>query len=127
MTINEIKLKIKDLIKDYCEDDKTSRVSAWGGKLDVRPEFQREFIYKDAQRDAVIKTILNKFPLNIMYFVDRGDGSYEVLDGQQRIISICRYAQNAFSVDLPELKSINFPNLFEDHKNIFLNYELSVY
>ena len=127
MTINEIKLKIKDLIKDYHEDEKTSRVSAWGGKLDVRPEFQREFIYKDEQRDAVIKTILNNFPLNITYFVDRGDGSYEVLDGQQRIISICRYAQNAFSVDLPELNSINFPNLFEDYKNIFLNYELSVY
>ena len=131
MKINGIKIKIKDLIENYNEDDKTSRVTAWGGKLDVRPEFQREFVYDTKQRDAVIKTILNNFPLNIMYFVDRQDGSYEVLDGQQRIISICRYAQNQFSIDIntePEkIMAMNYSNLFKEYQDKFLNYELTVY
>lgn len=130
MKINEIKLKISDLIKNYNEDETTSRVSAWGGKLDVRPEFQREFVYDNQQRDAVIYTVLNKFPLNTMYFVDRQDGSYEVLDGQQRIISICRYAYNQFSVKINTISGdneLNYSNLFDEYKNKFLNYELTVY
>ena len=131
MKINEARLKIGDLIKGYYEDDNTSKVTAWGGKLDVRPEYQREFVYAEKQRDAVINTVLNGFPLNIMYFVDRLDGTYEVLDGQQRIISICRYAKNMFSVKLPAatggFNTVNYPNLFDDQLEDFLDYELHVY
>lgn len=131
MKINETRLKIGDLIDGYYEDDSTSKVTAWGGKLDVRPEYQREFVYAEKQRDAVINTVLNGFPLNIMYFVDRLDGTYEVLDGQQRIISICRYAKNMFSVKLPAatggFNTVNYPNLFDDQLEDFLDYELHVY
>ena len=131
MKINSMHLQIRDLIDGYYEDDATSKVTAWGGKLDVRPEYQREFVYAEKQRDAVINTVLNGFPLNIMYFVDRLDGTYEVLDGQQRIISICRYAKNMFSVKLPAAtggyNTVNYPNLFDDQLEDFLNYELHVY
>lgn len=131
MKINMIKLPIKDLIQGYSEDDQTSRVRAWNGNLDVRPEYQREYVYKEGQRDAVINTVLNGFPLNIMYFVDRLDGTYEVLDGQQRIISICRYATNKFSVKRPAANggydTVNYPNLFDEDMARFLNYELQVY
>lgn len=131
MKINSMHLQIRDLIAGYYEDDATSKVTAWGGKLDVRPEYQREFVYAEKQRDAVINTVLNGFPLNIMYFVDRLDGTYEVLDGQQRIISICRYAKNMFSVKLPAAtggyNTVNYPNLFDDQLEDFLDYELHVY
>ena len=131
MKINMIKVPVRDLIQGYSEDDSTSKVVAWGGKLDVRPEYQREYVYGEVQRDAVINTVLNGFPLNIMYFVDRKDGTYEVLDGQQRIISICRYAQNRFSVKVPAptggVNTVNFPNLFDEQLDAFLNYELMVY
>ena len=131
MKINMIKVPVSELIQGYNEDDSTGKVVAWGGKLDVRPEYQREYVYGEGQRDAVVNTILNGFPLNIMYFVDRKDGTYEVLDGQQRIISICRYAQNRFSVKLPALtggfNTVNFPNLFDEQLSAFLNYELMVY
>ena len=131
MKIKEMKLKVRDLIEDYAEDDTTSRVVAWGGKLDVRPEYQREFVYDDKKRDAVINTVLKGFPLSLMYFVDHGDGTYEVLDGQQRIISICRYATNsAISAAIPAptggYNPINFPNLFDEDRDRFLNYELQV-
>lgn len=131
MIINMMKLPVRELVKGYSEDDKTSRVVAWNGKLDVRPEYQREFVYSDDKRDAVINTVLKGFPLNIMYFVDRKDGTYEVLDGQQRIISLCRYATNKFSVKIPAaaggFNNVNFPNLFDEDVDKFLDYELQIY
>ena len=69
----------------------------YGGRLDIRPPYQREFIYKDKQRDAVIDTIIKKFPLNVMYWAVREDGNYEVIDGQQRTISVCQYVKGDFS------------------------------
>lgn len=134
MTIEEMKLPIGDLIKGYYEDMNTSRVVAWGGKLDVRPEYQREYVYDVKQRDAVINTVMQGFPLNIMYFVRRDDGTFEVLDGQQRIISICRYATNsAISVKVPsrtlpgKFDDVNFPNLYDEQAAAFLGYQLQVY
>ena len=133
MKINMIKLPVSELIKGYSESDSTGKVTAWDGKLDVRPEYQREYVYDEGKRDAVINTILNGFPLNIMYFVDRKDGTYEVLDGQQRIISICRYAMNWYSVLIPSKTSpgkfdpVNYPNLMDENRDKFLDYELQVY
>ena len=131
MIINEMKLSVGDLIQGYHEDDATSRVVAWGGKLDVRPEYQREYVYGEGQRDAVVNKVLNGFPLNIMYFVDRQDGTFEVLDGQQRIISICRYAMNQYSVKVPAATggydALNYPNLYDELRDKFLGYELHVY
>lgn len=136
MKIDMIKLPVRELIKSYSEDDTTSRVVAWDGDLDVRPEYQREYVYDDQKRDSVINTVLHNFPLNIMYFVDRGESAegarYEVLDGQQRIISLCRFATNsALSVKLPAptggYNIVNFPNLFDEQRDAFLDYELQVY
>lgn len=39
MKIKEMKLKVRDLIEGYAEDDTTSRVVAWGGKLDEWKRF----------------------------------------------------------------------------------------
>lgn len=131
MKIDMIKVPVRELVQGYSEDDNTSRVVAWNGNLDVRPEYQREYVYDDKKRDAVINTVLKGFPLNIMYFVKRPDGTYEVLDGQQRIISICRYATNQFSVKIPTatggFNNVNFPNLFDEQTDAFLDYELQVY
>lgn len=131
MVIDEMKVRVGDLVQGFVEDDATGKVTAWGGKLDVRPEYQREYVYGEGQRDAVINTVLKGFPLNIMYFVARPDGTYEVLDGQQRIISICRYAKNMFSVKLPTamgtFNTVNYPNLFDDQLKAFDDYELKVY
>ena len=116
MKITEMDLPIRDLVVAYNEDDTTGRVSAMGGRLDVRPEYQREFVYDKKQQSAVINTVMHQFPLNIMYFVRRPDDTFEVLDGQQRIISICRYITNpAISAKIPAATGgynmVNFNNL----------------
>lgn len=132
MIINEMNLSIRDLVAQYNEDDATGRVSAMSGRLDVRPEYQREFVYDEKQQSSVINTVMNQFPLNIMYFVRRPDDTYEVLDGQQRIISICRYITNsAISARIPAatggFNMVNFNNLDAAAKEAFLDYPLRVY
>ncbi|MDO4223832.1 MAG: DUF262 domain-containing protein [Acinetobacter sp.] len=121
MEIKLTHIKIGDLVKDYT-DTLENGVTGYGGKLDIRPKYQREFVYKEAQRNAVIDTVMKGFPLNVMYWVKREDGSFEVLDGQQRTISICQFVQGDFSVEYQY-----FHNLPDDKKTQFLDYELTVY
>lgn len=130
MDSKTIALPIRDLFDGY-KDSGEQGVVAWGGNLDIRPPYQREFVYNPAQEEAVIHTVLSGFPLNLMYFVARADGTYEVLDGQQRILSICHYLSNNFSIrrasaDGTGTDTLNFPNLFPDEQNAILDYELQV-
>ena len=79
MKIELHEITIRELTDGY-KDNAENGVVAYGGKLDVRPPYQREFVYKDKQRDAVITTVNKNFPLNVMYWADKGDGTYEVID-----------------------------------------------
>lgn len=104
MNIEKIQISIKDLVHGYEENgvDGIEGIVAYGGKLDVRPPYQREYVYAPKERDEVIRTIKKDFPLNIMYWSKVEDGHYELMDGQQRTISICRYAaesERTFAVD----------------------------
>ena len=79
MEINLEKIKIRDVVNGYVNNDEEG-VVGFGGNLNIRPKYQREFVYKDKQRDEVINTIRSKFPLNVMYWVKSGDNQIEVLD-----------------------------------------------
>ncbi len=121
MKIQLKEITICELIKDF-KDNAEDGVVGYGGKLDIRPPYQREFIYKDKQRDAVIDTITKKFPLNVMYWAVREDGNFEIIDGQQRTISICQYAEGDFSIN-----GMAFHNLPKDKREQILDYKLTVY
>ena len=121
MEIELREIPIQELVRDY-SDDGENGVVGYGGKLDIRPPYQREFIYNDKQRNAVIDTITKGFPLNVMYWAVRDDGSFEIIDGQQRTISIAQYVKGDFSFD-----GLYFHNLLNDRKNHILNYELMIY
>ncbi|MBT4731928.1 DUF262 domain-containing protein [Candidatus Woesearchaeota archaeon] len=121
MKIELKKISVRELTKDF-EDNAEAGVIGYGGKLDIRPPYQREFIYGDKQRNAVIHTITKDFPLNVMYWAVREDGNYEIIDGQQRTISVCQYVNGDFSVN-----DLAFHNLTNDKQEQILNYELTVY
>ena len=121
MKIELKEVRIRELVADYV-DDGEGGVRGYSGQLDIRPPYQREFIYTGKQRNAVIDTIMKGFPLNVMYWSVRDDGTYEIIDGQQRTISIAQYAEGDFS-----LNEQYFHNLPEDKKTKFLDYELMVY
>src|SRR5487761_2394239 len=98
MKIDLHRIQIRKVIDGY-KDSAEEGVVAYSGKLDIRPKYQREFVYKEKQRDAVIETVKKGFPLNVMYWMIREDGGYEVLDGQQRTISIGQYVDGDFSLN----------------------------
>ena len=120
----KIKLKeitVRELSKDYV-DNQEGGVSGYSGKLDIRPPYQREFVYNEKERNAVLDTLQKNFPLNVLYWAVREDGNYEVIDGQQRTISICQYVEGDFSID-----GIGFYNLPNDKQDQILDYPLMVY
>lgn len=121
MKIELKEITVRELTNGY-EDNQEDGVVGYGGKLDIRPPYQREFIYKDKQRDAVIETITKNFPLNVMYWAVREDGNFEVIDGQQRTISVSQFVNGDFS-----FSSRYFHNLQADEKEKILNYKLMVY
>ena len=122
MNIELKQIKIRDLVKGYNNDEESGRVVGYDSKLDIRPSYQREFIYKDKQREAVIDTIFKGFPLNVMYWAVREDGSFEVIDGQQRTIPLCQFVSGDFAFDFRY-----FHNLQKDEQEKFLDYDLMVY
>lgn len=98
MKIKLREIPVREIFDGYENDEETGQVVAYGGRLNVRPAYQREFVYDDKKKTAVMHSVLHGFPLNVMYWSDNGDGTYEMLDGQQRTISICEWLDNAYSV-----------------------------
>ena len=120
MNIELKNITVRQLVDSY-EDNQEDGVVGYGGKLNIRPPFQREFVYNEKQRAAVIDSITKRFPLNTMYWAVTEDG-FEIIDGQQRTVSICQYVDGVFSY-----KNRYFHNLQQDEKNSILDYELTVY
>lgn len=121
MKIERNIFKVSDIVNGFIDNEEQG-VVAYGGNLNIRPPYQREFVYKDKQRDAVINTINKGFPLNVMYWAKNEDGTFEVLDGQQRTLSFCKYVNGDFSIN-----NRFFHNLTEDEKKKILDYEIDVY
>lgn len=121
MKIELHEITIRDISKNYV-DSSEDGVIGYDGKLNIRPKYQREFVYDEKKRNAVIDTIFKGFPLNVMYWIKNEDGSFEVLDGQQRTISFCQYANSDFSIN-----NRAFHNLTEVEKNQILDYKVMIY
>lgn len=98
MKIELHEITIREVVEGYV-DNAEEGVIGYGGRLDIRPKYQREFIYDGKKRNAVIDTIQKDFPLNVMYWVKNEDGTFEILDGQQRTISFCQYVIGDFSIE----------------------------
>ena len=127
MNIEPLEITIRELVEGY-EDRNERGVVAYGGNLDVRPPYQREFVYKDRQRDAVIDTCTKGFPLNVMYWAVTEANSYEIIDGQQRTISVAQYVDGEFAMPVFGIQEARyFHNLTTDERDALLDYQLTVY
>lgn len=125
MKIEPKSIKIREIFESF-SDNGDDGVFAYGGRLAVRPPYQREFIYSHEQSEAVIHTVLKRFPLNVMYWVKVGDNKYEVLDGQQRTLSVMQYLKHQFSIVLGGQKYY-WDALPDDKYNAIMNYEFMIY
>jgi hypothetical protein len=118
-------IKVSELVAGF-EDNAEEGVRGYGGRLNIRPPYQREYIYKEKQRNEVIQTVRKNFPLNTMYWVKVGGDQFELMDGQQRTISICRYVAGDFSIEI-DGSPMNFGNLTGNKQQEILDYPLQVY
>lgn len=118
-------IKIEDLYRGY-KDSGDDGVVAYNDILDIRPPYQREFIYDLKKSEEVMQTILKGFPLNIMYWVKKENNTYEILDGQQRTLSICKYLNHDYEITINGHRYYCDSLLDEDYKKI-LDYKLMVY
>ena len=126
MKIQLQNIKIADLVKNYT-DNQEEGIRGYNNLLNIRPAYQREFVYNDKQRNAVINTVVKGFPLNTMYWVKNEDGTFELLDGQQRTISICQFVDGQFSMEFEKGVEKYFHTLSAAEQERILNYELMVY
>ena len=124
MEIKKIEITIQDLVNGYSDNE--DGIYGFGGKLNIRPAFQREFVYNNSKRNAVLESVINHFPLSTFYWSDNEDGTYELLDGQQRTISICSY----IAPNNPKRYSYDFRfwhNLNPEEQENILSYKIDVY
>lgn len=122
MEIRPLEITCRELAEGFVDNEEEG-VVGYGGRLNIRPPYQREFIYGEKERDAVITTIYSGYPLNVMYWADNGNDTYEIIDGQQRTISICQYITGVFPYFFKFFENITDP---EERKKV-LDYKLTVY
>ena len=124
MKIKLHEIPIRDIVDGYVNNNEEG-VFGYHGQLNIRPPYQREFIYDRKERDAVIESVMKNFPLNVMYWIKNNDGTFGLMDGQQRTISICEYIIGNFSVEFDRRKY--FHSLSDTEKEKILDYKLMIY
>jgi hypothetical protein len=124
MRVDPLSITVSQL-SDCYTDNGENGVTGYGGKLNIRPAYQREFVYGPKDRNAVIDTVRKGFPLNTMYWAV-ADSGFELMDGQQRTISLCQYVNGDFSIEI-DGNPFSFHNLPKERQQQILDYKLSIY
>lgn len=143
MKIELHEIRVRELCAGYNDlSIQEEGIVGYGGKLNIRPKYQREFVYDEKQRNAVMDTVWQNFPLNVMYWVkvenDLSENNssnslnspsnieYEVLDGQQRTISICSFIAGEYMMNF-DGNLLGFNNMTIEQQNRILDYKLQIY
>lgn len=61
------------------------------GDVDLAPDFQRHYVWKDPQRWGLVESLLLGIPLPSFYFNEDRDGRLQVVDGVQRLTTVHRF------------------------------------
>ena len=126
-------LKTTITIKEICNGFVYNELEGKGlfglsGKLTIQPEYQRNYIYAEENREAgVVESVLKEYPIGLIYFNKVGKDTFEVLDGQQRITSLGRFITDKFAIKdengMPQI----FGNMAKDKQNKILEAKLLIY
>ena len=66
------------------------------GRLNLRPSFQRGYVWDHATASRLIESALLFVPLPIIYLAQEKDGKESVIDGQQRLTSFFSFMEGRF-------------------------------
>ena len=122
-------ITIREICEGFVYNDKEGKgLFGMAGKLTIQPEYQRNYIYAEQNRESgVIDSIIKGYPLGIIYFNKVNDNEFEVLDGQQRITSIGRFITGKFAIKDHNNMEQYFSGLAKDIQDRILNTTLLIY
>lgn len=67
------------------------------GDIDISPDFQRNFVWTDiTAKSRLIESIMLRIPLPVFYLSQDAHGSFQVVDGLQRLTVINQFLSNGF-------------------------------
>ena len=66
------------------------------GELALQPLYQRNFVATDLIASKLVESILLDVPIPVVYLAEEQDGSYSVIDGQQRLTSFLSFLEGKF-------------------------------
>jgi hypothetical protein len=66
------------------------------GKLDIQPDFQRQFVWDTAKSSRLIESALLDIPLPMVYISQEKDNKEYVIDGQQRLTAFFSFIDGVF-------------------------------
>ena len=73
------------------------------GRLLVNRRYQRKLVWSTEEKQRLIDSILNGYPIPLILLAENSDssyaGSYEIIDGIQRLNAILTFIENAFDYD----------------------------
>lgn len=91
------------------------------GKIEV-PEFQRGYVWTRTQASRLIESLIIQCPIPVIYLSQNPDNKLLVIDGNQRLLSIKLFMNDAFDLQglatYPELNGLSWSKLdprFRDH------------
>lgn len=88
-------------------------------KINLQPPYQRNFIWTPKDQKLLIDSIMRGYPLPNFFIYKRKDGKYDMVDGQQRATTICKYIKNEFKDSSKHCFS-------EIDQDSFLSYKLNI-
>lgn len=86
-------------------------------QIDLHPPYQRNFVWTLKDQKQLIDSIIRGYPLPCFIISLRKDGSFEMVDGQQRATTISKYVKNEF----PNTNKQYFRDIDQE---LFLDYSL---
>lgn len=83
--------------------------------MEIRPFYQRRSRWDEERQSKLIESFIINIPVPPVFLYEKAFGSYEVMDGQQRITAVSDYYNNRFALtglDLwPELNGMTYADL----------------
>ncbi|ASC69995.1 uncharacterized protein XM38_009250 [Halomicronema hongdechloris C2206] len=126
----------KRRVKTEKQDLPVETLVSWvnRGKLNLQPDFQRNFVWDSGKASRLIESLLLEIPIPVIYLSEETNRTYSVVDGQQRLTSICSFVNGTFPSGqdfrlsglkvLTELNRKSFSNLSLELQEEILNFTL---
>ncbi|MCY4673342.1 MAG: DUF262 domain-containing protein [Bacteroidetes bacterium] len=129
MKIKEEKILVREIVDGYEADEETGKIVGYRGNLNIRPPYQRQYIHQENEdfKMALMESVYYHRPINLIYFADKGDGKFELLDGQQRIMTIAGYIRKGLCHIILDGRETFWSSMSDEGRKKIMDYELHVY